>query len=212
MSWGKKRLNGAKKKHSENLITRTKRNEPTIQAIWSPFSYIAQQQSIGVSAEKCSIRLIHASRYKKRTHTQFTQFKLHFQQFGILFYFILILFADATKLSSSFFLFVFRRLLFLAILLSLSFPFLFVWWFPIHVRLLCPFCMWDWIVFCIWNRKKWNNNDPMTLLVDCLKAAWEAKGIRVKLKSTKNEVKQRWEKSKIRQKQVSFSFWQQAPT
>lgn len=78
--------------------------------------------------------------------------------------------------------------------------------------LLCPFCMWDWIVFYIWNRKKWNNNDPMTLLVDCLKAAWKAKGIRVKLKSTENEVKQRWEKSKIRQKQVSFSFWQQAPT
>lgn len=103
MSWGKKDWTEQKKKHSENLITRTKRNEPTIQAIWSPFSYIAQQQSIGVSAEKCSIRLIHASRYKKRTHTQFTQFKLHFQQFGILFYFILILFADATKLSSSFF-------------------------------------------------------------------------------------------------------------
>lgn len=36
----------------------------------------------------------------------------------------------------------------------------------------------------------------MTLLVDCLKAAWEAKGMMLELKSTTNEIKQRQKKGK----------------
>lgn len=97
------------KNHSENLITRTKRNEPTIRTICFQFEYTHRQthtqrkrekerMNIGVSGEERSVQLIHASSFEKRTHTQFTQFKLHFQQFGILFYFILILFCRCHKI------------------------------------------------------------------------------------------------------------------
>lgn len=188
-----------------------------------------------VSAKKCSIRLIHASSYKKRTHTQFTQFKLHFQQFGILFYFILILFADATKLSSSVFLvFVFivwRHLSFpcwfflcffhflhSAILfqVSLQLAFLFVWWFPILVWF-AAFC--DCVCrtlkfFYIYSKrkKKWNNNGSHDIVSRLSKSCLGSKGhdgkieVDCKWNKTTSIVGKGKKKSKIRQKQVFILF------